>query len=460
VVANPITGKSTVYLYKRGGYTAVASLTGVGTPGIGIIVWTGNTSSNAMPVASFVNNPSTSTSVWDITSTGTKLGGDIASTNQCIALTETVISGTANLVGYFTDSGTGVVEQWYYPESGAWTQTTDSDFPTNAVGAPAHMDGYVFNMTRDGRIYNSDLNSVSAYSANSYITANDYPDKGVSVARMGNYILGFGETSIEFFINAGNATGSPLKRVNTLRIGAVRRFGLPTVTPAFGNIYWVGSSPELAATGIYRFKGMEPDKISNPAIDKLISDGEVIGIVGAMMLHGMRHIALSGSAGDRMWCYCIDTGFWWSLKTAGSGITACCPYGIGITTPNAQTIFTGNASELYGRFGTDIHQDNGSAFTMTVQTENMDCGTDRMKFWDRIRISYDRQSAASNLGISWSDDDHANYSTALNIDTSTEQSWLTALGASRRRSWKFTHSANTACRIHAVEVDYSPEPTA
>jgi hypothetical protein len=455
ITSNPVSEKTSVELYKRPGYSKGGALAGVdASDTVGAIVsWTGNTNSTPPVVAAFVNTGGTSTSIWDLV-TDAKKGGDIANTTQCTALTETSVGSTAYLVGNFIDSGTGAVEQWVYDEGGSWAQVTDSDFPASTlVGFPAHMDGYVFNMTSTGRIHNSDLNSVTAYTANNYITANAFPDKGVTVARMGRFIVGYGEKSIQFFENRGNPSGSPLAAVGTIALGAARRTasGLQTVLQANGTVYWIGTNSEGAAIGVYRFSGQDPEKVSSPAIDKLLAQGGIAGFVGTLYSHGMVHIVLRGTSGT--WCFCAQTKTWWKLVLSSGEINAC--LGVGISSGAVtRTYLTTSANARANSLGSSTLQDDGSDYTLTVQTERLDLGTDKRKFWRKLRVIADTQSSASNLGVAWSDDDFANYTTARNIDMSTTQNWITALGSSRRRSWKFTNTANTPCRIQAIEIDY------
>src|SRR5262245_26956457 len=108
VVRNPITGKTTVYLVKRPGSSAGSALTGVDSSckSGAIIAWAGQTATEPIPAAAFLNTGGTSTSVWNL-NTEAKIGGDISTTDDCTCLTETIVSGTANLVGNFYDSSTG-----------------------------------------------------------------------------------------------------------------------------------------------------------------------------------------------------------------------------------------------------------------------------------------------------------------------------------------------------------------
>lgn len=466
VAFNPLTGKNSLRLNKRPGSTKGASLSGVNRASeIGAMVsWTGHSASAHPIVATFINSLPNGASVWDLT-TDTKIGSDITTVGICTAMTETMVSGTATLVANFLN-GSNVAEQWYFPEGGAWTQVSDADFTAHTiVGFPAHLDGYVFNMTLAGKILNADLNSVSAYSSASFISANAYPDTGVTVARHGPHIVGFGTKSIEFFYNAGNASGSPLSRVegSTIHMGAAQRDSgeHQSVLVGHGTIYWIGTNSEGAVTGIYRFKGMAPEKISTPAIDNLLATGQILGFAGTAILHGMNNVVLRAtiSGTDRTFAYCVDTKFWWEIKLANGVIRACLAAAeIDATvSANAESYFTCSANAGGNQFAqsTAAYQDDGSNYTMTVQTESIDFGTRRRKFFRSLSLIGDDQSSSSNVGVSYSDDDSANFSTARNIDMGSGQvGTLKNLQSSRSRAWKFTNTANTPMRLEAVEIDY------
>lgn len=459
IISNALTRDTKVQFNKRPGHTTSSSLASVSAAAsVGMVLsWTGNSSLAPPPAVAFKNVGDSSTSVWNM-SNASKIGADIADTSDCFALTETVVSTTANIVGNFVDSSSSAAEQWVFPEGGAWAQVTDGDFPTNIVGFPVHMDGYTFNMTQDGKIYNSDLNSVTAYTATNFISANLYPDKGVTVARHGRYIVAFGEKSIEFFVNAGHPFGSPLTKVEGgLQVGAARRQMQThhTVLQALGTVYWIGTNSEGATTGVYRFKGNEPEKVSNPGIDKLLSSGNIAGFVGTMCLHGLNHVVMQGE-GAGVWCFCAESNFWWKLTLASGEVRACLGVNDASFGGGATTYFVTGTSKKVHHFSTTtspVYQDDGAAYTMTVQTDNIDAGTDRIKFWKRLRIICDRQTSGT-IGVAWSDDDFGNFTTAVNVEITNGFALASRLGSSRRRSWKLTHSANTPCRIEAVEIEY------
>ncbi len=472
VVRNPITGQGKVYLNKRTGFSFSSTFVSGGVGSYGSVLWTGNSAAISPPVVSFYDSGFSRTSVWDAQGSGTQIGGNIANTNACLSLSETMVSTTSNLVGYFVDSGTSLIEAWFFPQGGAWTQITDADFPPNigtpeplaTASGPVHMDGYMFVMTNNGKIWNSDINSVSAWTASSYITAQASPDGGMGLARYRNLIVAFGKNSVEFFENRGNATGSPLSSIPsaTIRVGCVQFNKVyRSILNVGDTVYWIGVETGSHRIGIYRLNGYQAEKVSTPFIDKILNDNSqnlILGFAGAMTMHGQTHIYMFSGSLNYSYVFCPDTNIWWinltldnqqPLSIVGSNIsdTSSGLYSYYVNNQNAQV-----ASTLQGSF-----TDDAQAYTMTVRTDNIDHGTMNRKFYERIRVVGDIQSSASNISISFSDDDFATFSTARTIDMSSHSAMamgLTRLGSARRRSWKLEHSANTPCRLEAIEIGY------
>lgn len=452
VVKNPVTGAARLFLHKRPGRAQSAAVQASAAGSAAAHTWSSNSAVTAPAVLAF--QKSTGTAMMFFDSNGSQIGGDAATTSSalCTFLSDTVIGTTGNLTAAIYDGSTP--EAWFFPEGGAWTQITDGDFPANVQPVHCHMDGYMFVITSAGAIYNSDLNSLSAWTATSFITAQSMPDNGIAVARYKNLVAAFGDYSTEFFYNAGNATGSPLNPVAnaTLRIGATRRgVGFyPSVRSIMNTIYWLGRNADSGTCGVYRLNGFQAEKVSNTTVDKLVTKGVIISILGAFTLGGMSHIAFN-SLGLTVLCFCVDTSFWWYLETDVI-ITAL----TGNLGTSGITNFVASSNARVHSFdpNTPVWQDAGGAYTQTVQTDKIDLGTDKRKFFKSLRLIGDTQSATSNVGVSWSDDDYATFSTAVNVDMSVAEKATYRLGMSRRRAFKFTHAANTANRMEAFELDY------
>ena len=444
-IGDEITGGRRIYTQKRKGMAA-ATVSGVGVGNRGSCVWT-----NQQKLAlSFTKSGSSSMQVFDESST--QIGGDIANTDACYAIAETMVGTTATLVGIFRDSGSFNPEAWYYPLAGAWTQITDSDFPSSSVisrfSPPVQKDGYLFWMTEEGKIHNSDINSVSAYSANNNIAAQSMPDAGVGIASTGDYIAAFGSYSIELFKNVGNPSGSPLSSItgSAIRIGAAYSY-IKTIGNA---IYFQGVNSETGDRGIYRMVDGKTSKISTTEIEKYMTQDSIWSCIGSIKDAGMEHVLFSKETQDIL-AYCTNNNRWWKFAAA-SNETLIAALSVGT---QLSQITAGNTAKIYTiSSNTTEYRDDSVNQTVTIQTAPIDFGTNKVKFWRSLRLIGDKQSSATSITVSFSDDDAINFTTAGTIDMSTDQLNLNGLGSSRRRVWKFTNASNTPLRLESFELEY------
>ena len=435
-VKNDITQQVTPYLIKRPGFQA--SITPAsGNAANDVHVWVGN--ANKL-ITSFGTTNST---IYDST---TSLGNI---TGACTGITETILSGTANLA--FTSSdNTG----WYYAASGTLTKISDGDFPGNAsrtlAGTFAHMDGYAFVMDSTGRIYNSDVNSLTAWTANSFTTANLNPDSGVGCVKHRNHIIAFGAESYEVFYNAGNTAGSPLGR----RDEASRKIGLvnaKSVCTIEDNLAFVGTSA-LGGLAVYVLDGFSPIRVSTPEIEaQLVLTTASNVSISACKWMGRTLIAVCIGSGT--YVYCIEEKAWheWSSQTplwhrmsgSSSGVVYV-TYAVS-TASTLGKVYIVNPSNF-------VFQDDSVSYTASFQSSLIDNGNTDRKTMDELVVVADTTTSSSTLSISFSDDDYVTWSTPRTIDLSSDRKKLPRCGAFRRRSVKLSHSSNTSMRIQALDA--------
>lgn len=436
-VPDEIAQTKRVYVVKRPGFVT-NNTPASGSVGSAIHVWVGQGSGTSV-ISAF---GATNSTIYNGT---TSLG---AITGKATGITETILSGTANLLISSNDS-----TAWYYPDGGALTKIADADFPGNAgktvVGTFAHMDGYAFIMTADGLIYNSDLNSITAWTASNFLSANEYPDKGVGLIRHKNTIVAFGAESFEVYQNAGNAAGSPLSRVT----GAAQLIGCVSadaIVNVKDTVYFAGSTKQ-GNISIYAYDGGKAVPVSAPEINsRLTLAGSANVTMTSASFYG-RHFVVC-QAYNTTFVYCIEerdwhewsstVPLWYKSDAVMSGSTMVCYFVSNVSTSGKVFVFN-PASTTY--------QDNGSAFTATIQTSKLDFGTSNRKTWGRLTIIGDQTTSTSDLSVTWSDDDYQNYATVRTVDLSASRPNLTRCGSSRRRSWLLSHFANTSMRLEALE---------
>lgn len=435
-VKNPATRSARAYLIKRPGFQADITPSS-GNVGNAVKVWVGN--SNKI-ISAF---GATNSTIYD---SAVSLG---AITGKCTSITETILSGTANLAITANNS-----RAWYFPAGGALTEITDSDFPGGAgrtvVGPFAHLGGFAFIMDSTGRIYNSDLNSISAWTANSFATANLSAGSGVGCFNYRNHIIAFKSRSYEVWFNNGNATGSPLSRREEAcrEIGLINANAITSLGDTFG---FVGVTK--GALAVYLMDGFTPNRVSTPEIEAqltLIGASDIY--VSSCKLMGRTFIVITGTA--LTYVYCVEEQLWheWNSTTplwhrmdgfvSGSSFIN---YAVSVQSTSGK-VFVMNPANF-------VFQDNGSAYTAAFQTSLIDNNNNKRKTMHELRVIGDNAESSSTLSISFSDDDYQTFSAVRTVDLSENDPKLTRCGSFRRRSIKGSHSANLAMRLEAFDAE-------
>lgn len=359
------------------------------------------------------------------------------------------------------------------------------------ISAFAPMDGYLFYATDDGYINNSDLNSVTAYTALGRLAVQGSPDPAVGVAIQKNYAIVFGTNSKEAFHNAGNAAGSPLTRIAQYaeNIGCVDQ---RSVTKIEDEIYFVGS-PADGDLGIYKIKGLASQKVSTPVIDRILGTYATSGAIYAssFKLGGYSYAAFSLStaadAAAAAWLQessdfiLLESGFHILTEDTAAQTASFVRrlvYNVQLNIwsewDDVQATFidsigTGTANQLYAtsRFTStgaiyrispladgELFQDDSSTYSMEIRTSKIDLGTQDVKIIEEVELICDTQSTGSAF-LSYSDDDYQTWSTPRELDLSSQNPRISRLGSHRGgRAYKITHSSNAAFRGEAMTITY------
>jgi hypothetical protein len=306
-------------------------------------------------------------------------------------------------------------------------------------------------MTADGYIYHSDINSVTSWTASSRIETGAYPDKGIACVRYKQFIVGFGPQTMEFFVNAGNATGSVLSRQAEL----TRKIGLcnsESYTSFGDSLYWVGSSPEGGISVYQLSDGIR--RISIPAIEAKLSLAGASNItMSVAAFYGTTHILVRAKTAT--FVYCVESEAWyewsgnavlWDKTAAVSTGTEINVYGLSKTSTSGKVYLLNPTSRTF--------QDDSVAYSATMITSPIDADVYAKKVWRSIAVVGDKETSTSTINISWSDDDYVTFSAVRTVSMSGGFARARKLGQSRHRVFRFDHSDNLPLRVRAVELEY------
>lgn len=424
-VINAISGQSTLYLIKRPGVADVGST--YGTSGQVAYLW--DVAAGALA--------STAANRWVFSTSSNDCRVSDAS-NTTVILTSAGYAPAFVDKSFITSTDTMVVQLrhtngtqrvFYSNAIGVWTEITDSDFTTLAhVGKMEFLNGRAYILSRTGaRIYNSDLNSLSAWSATSFLTKQVVQDISTGLARFGDQIIAFGESTMEVFRDVGNPTGSALEAQTDL----AQRVGLPSTvvtgqrhyyTRVGQHMFWRGSNP----IGVFAWDGQKVEKVSTPTIDKILAERQHY-FVSSMDISGQTAVVigldLPSATTQRALLFFPEWKDWfeWNstvfIPQSSQRMMDVC---LGVGT---------NQHKLYQISSTsDNWQDAGTnyAFTHQFKIPKQGNALDRMSMFG---VAGDTARSAQSLSVEFSDDDYQNFQTARNIDMTSPEKTLFHCGS-------------------------------
>jgi hypothetical protein len=323
-------------------------------------------------------------------------------------------------------------------------------FPSgNIVPGTAYFDTYVFVMTDDGKIWNSEPNDPTKWDALNYVTAEAEPDKGVALAKHFNYLIAFGQWSTEFFYDAGNPVGSPLLPNQTFRI----EFGCAngnSVVEMQQTVVWVAVGRNTGRT-VLMLDGTRPVQISDVSIERILNQSSLTNVRSYSLKIAGHYFYVLNLLDDNLTLVCDIKSKQWSIWTSFVN--------------GQETILDGVFYTSYNNEGYALDNDNGVLYNVSehnytdlvgpiqfrVRTPLIDAESTMRKFIGRLEVVGDKIGAT--LRIRHTDDDYQNWSQYRNVDLNATRSVLYQNGNFRRRAYEFFCTDNQPIRLQACEMD-------
>lgn len=379
------------------------------------------------------------------------------------------------------------------------TAYTPTNFPSTLVQGGAVLDGYLFFMDEEGIIYNTNLDNVDTMSATDFINSERDRDKGVYLGRHRESVVSFGTRTIEFFYDAGNATGSPLNR----RQDIFHNVGCADGQSVWENgdiIYFVGSDPS-GSLGVYKLENYGLTKVSSDTISSYINHNvtkEEFSIVGSgLNAQGHLFYVLTlytlpmGVATPPIYpekTLVFDTtavlwGVWstninghahfplisWTRRTGGHNPSVSARVGEGILA-NGDVItlgdnmipldtilgFTGYFEDNYivPTYYSLASPDTNEPIALNIRTGMWDGDTNKLKFQNYVKPTMDETSASYDLVLKWSTstEQEGTFTTGRTLDTSKRQ-YARRGGKFTRRNFNLYYAGDEQLYVHNLEID-------
>lgn len=183
------------------------------------------------------------------------------------------------------------------------TSFADPDLPQPET--VSFLDGYFVFGIADGRFFTSGINDVTI-NALDFGKAESHSGGLLNAVAFGEQLILMCPSSIEFWQNAGNATGTPFSRSTVVARGLASTFAVAGTEYGFSSLIFIGDD-----NGVYRLDGgYRPTKISNADLDRLIAavvDKTTLDVTVAVT---EAHAWATVSGPNFSWTYELATGFW------------------------------------------------------------------------------------------------------------------------------------------------------
>jgi len=551
-IRNPITGKSSVHVEKRPGF-GVDSIVSANNPSTGLIrpqafnatitafgdtnstIYFGTSSvgtitgramhftETLISGVSYVVIRSSDGTAWYYANGAKDVTAYTCDTNGTTTISDIKVGGVNSVSGLYvgqmltgTDfaAGTRIVSinsgAFTAVISAAATGTTndlattkepiakiiDADFVTTGtkISGFVEMDGFLFYATDDGYIRNSDINSVTSFTAANAIAVQMSPDPMVALWRHRNMIVAFGGASKEVFYNAGLQSGSPLTRAAQYfdRVGCQDQLAVCGIE---NEVYFV-STPYEGDVGVFKIVDMRAERISTPVVDKIIGTAVSTGgtiYASAFRLGGYKYAsffisnASEGAASELLMesgdDLLLESGDNILLDTNASQIASYvrtltlnvdlnlwsewdCPEatfirgtGIGQTNQIIATSRVKTGGKVYSinpSSSGQLYQDDGESLTMEIRTGKLDFGSSNRIFVKSVSLICDKASSGTvTLEANDNDFDSDDWFTLGTFDLTNDRKRIYRCGShAHGRSYRLTHSDNAFFRAEAIDIDY------
>jgi len=326
----------------------------------------------------------------------------------------------------------------------------DADMPVHQP-YPVVIDGYLFVLkTGSADIYNSDNDDPLAWTAGNFITAEMRPDTAFRIASLNNYLICMGGSSIEYFYDAAEATGSPLGRNDSAAkyigyIGGFSKLG--------GKIFFVGET-EQSSPNVFMLEDFKATPLATEPVRRhLEAAGYVINYGAIVSFNGHDFYTLSTPLAT--YAMNLGTGLWstWAYQdTSLFPIKFSIPKTSYLSAPY-KNLFVTTLSNAVLYFDPSLGQDSATNFACVFTTGNSYFDSMNRKSCNRLTVYADMPVSSQVVYIQTSDDDYQTWSAGQLVELFQDMPCGYRWGTFRMRAHKITYVGSLPLRIEKLELD-------
>lgn len=382
---------------------------------------------------------------------GTPVVGAVNATNgvyrfsQCMGATPKLQLGDG-VKAYNYDAGAGLVV------------ISDPDFPASFVKGWSYLNGTTYVMLPTAHIQGSEINDPTDWDLVNSILAQIEPDLGKALAKQLVYTVGLKQWSGEIFYDAGNATGSPLGRVE----GSKFNWGClssDSVREIDGALIWLGQtkngSPEVVL-----LNNLKAQAVSTKPIERLIQNADVSAVYSwTLKQAGHRFYVLTLKNNNLTLAFDLDEQEWCQFTDKDGNYL---PIVDSTMNSSLQTILQHESNGRIYTADPEGASDAGDLVQVDIYTPNFDGGIrSRKKLLGKFGLVSD-QVAGSTLYARCNDNDYnpTSWTNFRPLGLSQKNPYLGDCGSFYRRAYNLRHRSPVRMpRIQAGELQLDLAPS-
>lgn len=381
-------------------------------------------------------------------------------------------ASTASLTIYSTVTGAGIPAGAFIESIDSATQFTIStlatasatsnlnfalagpgDTPYIAPSGTFLVDGIVdlnsstYLFTRFARVQGSDLDTPYAWNPLNFIFAYANQDQPVAIAKQLSYIIAFKSESTEFFRDAGLSPGSPLERLEGMRID-VGCYAGRTVQSIDGDVLWA-SYTESGLKSVWMLRALKPQEIATPAVRRIL-EAMAPKYAISFSVSGHSFYILTDPAAGISLAYDITAGLWSYWNALGSTYFPFCA----ATHHLGETLLQHESLNRIYTVERTLGTDDAAAFTMEIIPPQFDAGMRVVKYLNRMYVIADQVTSGSlELRVNDFDQKADKWTQWRTFDLSHPRPAIYNCASFSKRFFHFRYTGTQPLRLSAVELD-------
>jgi hypothetical protein len=300
-----------------------------------------------------------------------------------------------------------------------------------------------------GTVYGSALQNIAAWPALNFIAADATLGNGIGLIRHLNYLVAYYQNGIQFYYDAGNATGSPLAPVSNASwtTGCASAATLRETT----DITFFVSKTRQYGRMVSSFEGLALSTVSNPFVERILNRSTLLK-ASSFNIKTQGHHFYGITLPDQNVTLVYDSVFqdWHLWSSVVNGVEQYFT-GVNYLGSSTQDLFQDVNTTNAIAMSPAVYADVTGPINTFIRTPPVTFGSLKQK---RIAAMYVlADNIPTTIQLRYSDDDYNTFSTWRSVAMSSVRKMLQRCGMTRRRSWDMLHTDNTPLRLLQLELD-------